>query len=108
MRRLGGGRRARDALVTRWCRLIVMALAGLVVITFVDFERGYQYSDTQGGKLPANSGIQGKPPEVSLSAISSLSPAACTASGTSSRWRRPPPQRVAMPTLRALHGTYGI
>jgi len=35
--------------------LIVMALAGLVVITLVDFERGYQFSDTQGGKLPNTS-----------------------------------------------------
>jgi hypothetical protein len=35
-------------------RLIVMALVGLFVITLVDFERGYKFSDTQGGERPAD------------------------------------------------------
>lgn len=34
--------------------LIVMALLGLVVITMVDFDKGYAFSDTQGGVLPAS------------------------------------------------------
>ena len=37
-----------------WCRLILMALAGLVLITMVDFDVGYAFSDSQGGSLPSN------------------------------------------------------
>ena len=32
----------------------MMALAGLVVITMVDFDVGYAFSDSQGGSLPSN------------------------------------------------------
>lgn len=31
-----------------------MALAGLAIITTVDFEKGYIFADTMGGSLPEN------------------------------------------------------
>jgi len=56
---------------TGFIGLILMALCGLVVITTVDFDKGYEFSDTNGGQVPFDEHKKGREHEAPKSRASS-------------------------------------